>query len=156
VHDVTPPVVTCPANVTVNCQDSTAPANTGTANATDNCSPTTITFSDVSTQNPNPGVCGHNTYTITRTWTARDVCLNSASCGQTIHVQDVTAPVLTVPADVTIQCDESLVPGLPWGTVTGGVAIYYRNNGQGENPNNQSYLKTQYSATNSHGAAFSF
>ncbi|MEQ1911071.1 MAG: HYR domain-containing protein, partial [Vicinamibacterales bacterium] len=106
VLDVTPPVITCPAPITINCQASQLPANTGTATATDNCSVATITSSDVSSQDPNANLCAHYNYTITRTWTATDVNGNSSTCVQTITVQDVTAPVITCPADVTVNCQD--------------------------------------------------
>ena len=35
VHDITNPVITCPANVTVSCESDNTPS-TGTATATDN------------------------------------------------------------------------------------------------------------------------
>src|SRR4029077_4000262 len=102
VHDVTAPVITCPANATVNCQDDNSPTATGTAKATDNCAAAaniTITSSDASTQNSDPSVAGHYNYTITRTWTATDPAGNSSTCAQTITVHDVTAPVITCPAN---------------------------------------------------------
>ncbi|MCK4342298.1 MAG: HYR domain-containing protein [Phycisphaerae bacterium] len=70
---------------------------------------------------------------------------------------DWQAPVLTVPADVSVQCIEDADPGLLYGVATtGGIAIYYNDNGLGENPANQAYLKTQYSATNLNGSEFHF
>ncbi len=69
---------------------------------------------------------------------------------------DWQAPVLTVPADVSVQCIEDADPGLLYGVATGGIAIYYNNNGLGENPANQAYLKSQYSATNLNGSEFHF
>ena len=102
VHDVTPPVITCPANITINCEDPSTPASTGTATATDNCDPNpAITFSDVTT----PGSCAGN-YTITRTWTATDECGNASNCCPDNHVHDVTPPVITCPADITINCED--------------------------------------------------
>ena len=54
-------------------------------------------------------VCDH-TYTIVRTWTITDEYGNSAVHKQKVYVQDTTAPTFTVPADVTIECDESTDP----------------------------------------------
>src|SRR5512133_3316075 len=98
VQDITAPVITCPADVVLTCEDPTAPAATGFATATDNCDAApVITFAD----NTLPGSCAGN-YTITRTWTATDACGNTAACVQTISVQDITAPVITCPGDVVL------------------------------------------------------
>jgi hypothetical protein len=81
----TDPVITCPADLTIQSSESTDPSNTGMAAATDNCSVstgTTIAFSDVSSV-----ACP--TVTITRTWTAADACGASSSCAQIITVQDI-------------------------------------------------------------------
>jgi hypothetical protein len=43
-----------------------------------------------------------NKYTITRTYRATDVCGNQAQCTQIITVNDVTAPVVTCPANITV------------------------------------------------------
>jgi hypothetical protein len=102
VNDNTDPDITCPNNVSIDCDESIDPTNTGTATATDNCDPDpAITHSDVII----PGSCP-DSYTIQRTWTATDTCGNSISCMQVISVQDVTPPVLVgVPADTTVSCD---------------------------------------------------
>ncbi len=103
VEDTTPPVITCPADVTVECSDDHSSAANGVATATDNCSAVgdiTIGESDATT----PGSCAKE-WTITRTWTATDECGKSSSCDQTINVEDTTAPVITCPADVTVECD---------------------------------------------------
>ena len=98
--DSTLPVITCPADLAIECDDSTLPLNTGTATATDNCTlPPTITFSDVILA----GLCPQE-YTITRTWTATDASGNSSTCIQTITVGDNTPPTLTCPDDITVQC----------------------------------------------------
>ena len=107
-EDTTPPTITCPADVTVECDESTDPANTGTATATDNCDPDpVISYTDDVT----PGVCPQE-WVITRTWTATDASGNPASChpDQIITVVDTTAPEITCPADVTVECDESTDP----------------------------------------------
>jgi hypothetical protein len=83
------PVITCPGNVTVECDASTDPANTGSATATDNCDASPdITFDD----SVAAGACDDESV-ITRTWTATDDCGNFATCVQTITVDDSTAPV---------------------------------------------------------------
>ncbi|MCB0535254.1 MAG: DUF3494 domain-containing protein, partial [Saprospiraceae bacterium] len=105
VADNTPPVIICPANLSLNCNSSTLPSDTGTATATDNCSfAPQVNSNDVTT----PGNCPQ-AFTITRTWTAIDACGNSSNCTQTILVADATPPTITCPANVTVQC-ASLVP----------------------------------------------
>ena len=92
-----------PSDVTVQCDAVPAAAVIGTeVTATDNCdSDVDITYSEVRTD----GACP-DTYTLTRTWTATDNCGNATTQGQTITVEDTTAPALSgVPADVTVQCD---------------------------------------------------
>ncbi|ESU21239.1 hypothetical protein FEDK69T_26060 [Flavobacterium enshiense DK69] len=99
VRDTTPPVIApLPATSTISCP---AVPEFAQATATDNCgSAFTLTFNDVTT----PGQCA-GSYSVTRTWTARDVCGNSSTKTQTINVQDVTAPVIAdLPAASTINC----------------------------------------------------
>jgi hypothetical protein len=98
VVDTTPPDITCPPDLTLECPADTSVAANGSATATDNCSEATITHSDASVS-----ACG-NTGTITRTWTATDVTGNSSTCVQTITVLDTTPPVITCPPDVTLEC----------------------------------------------------
>ena len=100
--DTAAPLLTVPSDAEVECGGSTDPAQTGEAAATDDrdLSPT-VTFSDVATL----GACGGFSGTIERTWTATDACGNSVSAVQTITVVDTTDPVLSVPADVTVECD---------------------------------------------------
>ena len=106
VIDNTPPTITCPAPVTVQCASQVPAANTGSVTTADNCGGTvTVTFvGDVITNQ----TCA-NRYTITRTYRATDPCGNSATCAQVITVFDNTAPTITCPAPVTVQC-ASLVP----------------------------------------------
>ncbi|UCG34389.1 MAG: S8 family serine peptidase, partial [Phycisphaerales bacterium] len=106
INDNVPPNITCPAGVTVECDETTDPSSTGEATATDNCDPDpVIGSSDVET----PGDCPQEK-TIARTWTATDTCGNSSSCVQTIEVVDTTPPDITCPADVTVTCGESTNP----------------------------------------------
>ena len=103
VHDVTAPVITCPANVTLNCQDNNTSSATGVATATDNCSAVDITQTQTSTQDPNPANTGYYNYVISRTWRATDESGNFSECTQTITVRDITAPVaLCKPVTITL------------------------------------------------------
>src|SRR5665811_728564 len=106
IQDITAPVITCPADVTLNCEDPSDPAATGSATVTDNCDANpVIIFAD----NTTPGSCAGN-YVITRTWTATDECGNASSCTQIITVQDITAPGISCPADVTLNCEDPSDP----------------------------------------------
>lgn len=98
VTDPTPPTISCPADITVECDQSTAPAHTGMASATDVCDPApAVAYVD----NVVPGACPAEKV-ITRTWTANDACSNAAACSQVITVVDTTAPVISCNAPATI------------------------------------------------------
>ncbi len=117
VVDNSDPAITCPANVTKECHQSTSSIWTGVAMANDNCSGApAITESDISTQG-NSG-CDYYSYTITRTWTADDGNGNTASCEQIITVEDNAAPLIFCPADVTVECDADHSPSAT-GTASG-------------------------------------
>ncbi|HZV68023.1 MAG TPA: hypothetical protein VFG10_00685, partial [Saprospiraceae bacterium] len=122
VNDNTAPAITCPANMTVAFGASTLPANTGNPTGADNCTGAPVfTSSDVVIQ----GNCPED-FTINRTWTATDVCGNSATCLQAIFV------------DGNCLVDLSLVKILNpnQGTVEGGDNISFTitvtNDGQGD------------------------
>ena len=112
VEDNTPPMINCPANLTIECDEDTSPANTGMATATDNCSAVAdiiITSSDVSTQGTDG--CSQFEFMITRTWQAEDPCGNINTCVQVIMIEDSTDPIVICPADVTgLTCDMSPLP----------------------------------------------
>ncbi len=112
VEDKVAPVITCPDNLTIECDESTHPDNTNYATATDNSEPCygiDITWSDVSTQGNDPAMCDYYTYTITRTWRATDESGNFSECVQTIEVEDSTAPTYAEAAgdlDASIDCND--------------------------------------------------
>jgi len=91
---------------------------------------------------------------------AVDCCGNAMiTATATALVEDTSAPVFVqAPGslDVTIECDETTEPGIPFAVATGGVGVYYNNNGGGENPANQAYMKAHFSYGNLNGAELSF
>ncbi|MGB2808797.1 MAG: hypothetical protein WBC22_13720, partial [Sedimentisphaerales bacterium] len=89
VVDTTPPAITCPPDVTLECPADTSVEVNGSATAVDTCSSVAIAHSDLW----QPG-CG-NTGILARTWTATDDCGNSSSCLQTLTVVDTTPPEFT-------------------------------------------------------------
>lgn len=106
VEDNTSPTLSCPSFIIISCDSDTTPATLGMAIATDNCTPTNqiiITYSD---HIQNLGNC-NGTGSFTRHWQAMDMCGNVAACIQTIVIIDNIAPVLSVPAAITISCDQN-------------------------------------------------
>ena len=101
IEDNTPPILTAPINVTLECDADSNPTGTGSATASDNCDPAPIiTYADEIV----PGDCP-NESTIKRTWSATDACENSSSLVQVITIVDTTPPVISGPVNVTIECD---------------------------------------------------
>ncbi|HJW29407.1 MAG TPA: hypothetical protein VJ508_09155, partial [Saprospiraceae bacterium] len=124
VFDQTPPSITCPANVTVTCAINVPAPDITTVTKSDNCGGTpTVTFVSDVTSNQ---TCT-NRYTLTRTYRATDACGNSATCTQTIVVNDQTPPTLTCPVSGSVSC-ASQVPAPNVASVTatdncGGVPV---------------------------------
>jgi hypothetical protein len=98
IKDTSPPLLTIPDDIEIECDQSTGPGNTGQATASDNCdSDPTVKYTD----NLDQEVC-QNEFTITRTWTATDSCGNSTSGTQIITVKDTTPPSIDSNAPDTI------------------------------------------------------
>jgi uncharacterized repeat protein (TIGR01451 family) len=119
VVDTTAPVVTAPANVTVNtgsgagsCSATVSDATLGTASANDSCAGSlSVTRS---------GVPSGNSFSVgvtTVTYSATDAAGNTASANQTVTVVDNTAPVLSCPANVTVY--------LPLNSTATSMAVSY-------------------------------
>ncbi len=105
IQDNVAPVITCPANDTLDCAANTAPQLLGFATAVDNCpNNVTVTFSDVLVSGTGP-VCE----VLTRTWKAQDLANNINTCNQLISLVDTIKPVLSAyPPDETISCSTPL------------------------------------------------
>jgi hypothetical protein len=95
IEDKLPPVIHCPPNKTIACDQYLNLTLTGQATATDNCGVASITYTDVSNINS----CG--TGTILRTWKATDIYGMMATCTQTITLVDNTPIVVVFPPDYT-------------------------------------------------------
>ncbi|MEN9332245.1 MAG: hypothetical protein RLZZ94_1335, partial [Bacteroidota bacterium] len=118
VQDTTAPtfVETLPTDITVECSNVPAAA---TLTASDYCGSATVTYNETTTAGSCPGA-----YTLTRTWTATDVCGNTTTHVQTVTVQDTTAPtfVEALPANTTVQCNNVPVAATLTATDTCGSA----------------------------------
>ena len=97
VVDAQAPSITCPANVIVGCASAVPAVSIAAVTATDNCPGVVVTHvSDVISAQ----TCA-NKYVITRTYRATDAAGLTATCSQTITVNDVTAPVIPVIANIS-------------------------------------------------------
>ncbi|MDA0980539.1 MAG: hypothetical protein O2852_04205, partial [Bacteroidetes bacterium] len=101
VVDTTAPELTIPADYTAGCSDE---LTMGDASATDGCGNVEITVNEYSTAGNAEG-----NYIITRVFIATDDCGNFTSATQTITVADIISPVLTIPADYTIECGVEII-----------------------------------------------
>jgi hypothetical protein len=109
VVDTTDPVLTIPADETVEC-DNVPSVEDAIVTATDNCDlEVEIAFVEDKIEMGDDDCA--NTYVIYRIWRATDNCDNTVLETQKITVVDTTKPVLTVPANLTVECD--MVPDAP-------------------------------------------
>ena len=110
IDDQTPPVLTCPGNLTAACSiteqtpysDYDAFLDAGGI-ATDNCGIDIYTFTyvgDVSNDESCPEI-------VTRTYQIADLCGNITSCTQTITVHDLIDPTITCPI-IIVDCAENI------------------------------------------------
>jgi gliding motility-associated-like protein len=123
VRDTVRPVFTLvPPAITVSCTNWTTLPNPilGTeVTATDACGALQgLTQSSTNNRNPNPNLCGHYNFEITRTFTATDVCGNTRTATQVVSVRDQQGPGPTsVLPIVPIACQNlPLNPTVPAAT----------------------------------------
>jgi uncharacterized repeat protein (TIGR01451 family) len=145
VVDNTPPVVTCPSNITIDnalgaCSGS---VSVGVATATDNCDGTVTPVPSRADARPltDPFPVG----TTTITWTATDSAGNSSSCEQTVTVTDNEKPTITCPANITANtepgsCSANVNPGTATATDNCGNATVTGSRSDGQ-PLNAPYPK---------------
>ncbi len=114
VADNIPPVIVGNVVPVINLECNQTIPNAPVLTATDNCS-VTVTLVETSTKSPYPQLCAYYSYTITRTWIAKDQSGNTASKIQLIKIVDTKAPQMTMipETDVYENCDESGVHGCP-------------------------------------------
>src|SRR5206468_1831958 len=104
VDDTTPPSIACPTNLTVSCASLVPAPNTNSVTTSDNCGgAVAVTWQGDSISSSN---CASR-FVISRTYRATDLCGNSATCIQTITVQDTNPPSLTCPTNLTVSCARS-------------------------------------------------
>ena len=101
VRDVTPPVITCASNKTVECGQ---PWSFNKPTALDACYGTNVTITTLETVT-NGNACE---LVLTRTWEAADACSNKATCSQTVTVKDTAPPVVTCASNKTVACGSAL------------------------------------------------
>ena len=143
IDDTTAPeFVDCPADMTMEC-DQDIPA-IATPSATDNCNgDVTVTFLGEQVE-------GDACYTtITRTWSAEDICGNRSECVQVITIVDTTSPELgNLPAgEITVECDA--VPAAAQVSIADNcdenpTLVYNEERIDGNCPNNYTLVRTWY------------
>jgi hypothetical protein len=100
VNDTQKPAITAPPNASYQCASEVPVANPSQATASDNCGTPTVTVSE--TNNGGAGSIA-SPLIITRTYKATDAATNMASASQTITVIDNTPPLISCPANITVN-----------------------------------------------------
>ncbi|MFN7326670.1 MAG: HYR domain-containing protein, partial [Chitinophagales bacterium] len=103
IEDKLAPAITCPADVTVACSESTAVSTTGNVQITD-CSATSVQIDDEIVDN---GECGNPRRVITRTFLVTDVWGNQSICTQVITIKSFDMAELVLPSDITVDCEDT-------------------------------------------------
>ena len=122
VRDFLKPTLTCPANVTISCQqDYHDLLLTGAAQATDNCALQSLDSTDAAAIN------GCHIGTVTRSWKATDAAGNTKTCIQTINLAPATTTMVTFPADIVVNncgSSEAILPAATGAPIVSGPSCY--------------------------------
>jgi trimeric autotransporter adhesin len=114
------PVITCPANKTLYAGATCTSVGTAlTATATDNCAVASVTYATTgvtSLTSPATGIndISGSTFNLgvtNVTYTAKDALNNTITCAFSITVVDTTKPVITCPANQTVNVTTGLCTG---------------------------------------------
>ena len=109
VRDTTPPAITCPQSVTVECQGGLQSEVTlPDATATDVCQPSGLVITNSYTPNGASASGSYPVGTTVVTFTAMDAAGNQSSCQTSVTVADTTPPVINCPQSVTVECQGGL------------------------------------------------
>ncbi|MBI1267772.1 MAG: T9SS type A sorting domain-containing protein [Cryomorphaceae bacterium] len=104
VDNTAPVFVSGPADMIIECGNDVPGCDVESVVVEDNCTAFEVTCADVVVAGDCPAE-----YTITRTYTAIDNCMNMSTYVQTISVVDTTMPWIEyVGADATIECDQAI------------------------------------------------
>lgn len=107
--NIAPTISNCPANISINTDEANPNCNQTTTwttpTASDNCSGINLSSTHSSGDVFSVGLT-------TVTYTATDASGNTSTCSFTVTVNDNTAPVITRPADITVQCGSSIDPSV--------------------------------------------
>lgn len=109
IQDTLAPIISCPTDVTISCEESTMSSNTGIPTAVDNCDMALPAF--VESDSIVGGRCAAE-MTIYRTFSIEDDCGNSSACTQVITVIDTTAPMIDCPLDTVVECSDLTDPNV--------------------------------------------
>ena len=104
IHDLVPPVITCPGETTLDCNTIPNPS-VSLITATDNCGTPTITLNSTDAIT----VDCYTTYIFE--WKATDDCGNESTCLQIINtIADLLPPAIACPSPETLACNTIPVP----------------------------------------------
>ncbi len=140
--DNIPPVISCPSNINANVSPGLCYTNVTTPDPvrSDNCAVTLLTWTMTGATIDNSPLTGinvvgthiFNTGTTTVNYTVKDGSGNSSTCSFTVIITDNIVPVITCPANVSVNND----PGHCYATVTLAQPVTHDNCGIGTVTNN--------------------